>query len=652
MNSRKACSDSSLKLPSRSWRKHSSSLLILIIILAQALSFVSVSGILLNWTFEGKVPTDSASNSVPSIAEAPDSTLWMVWQSLPPIPATIPKILLKTYHFPSQVWSNDLTVTLGTESDTAPDVTRLANDTMMVVWSRGNSSPFSNSYINYKLNTGTSWSPEIRLTSGPVKDLSPAVFQDRSGLIWLVWERRLPETVVYDSNGNGVYDSGETVISGPSPTFGVSLKDDFRIKYHDANDSIFWETGEALVHDTDNDSLYDAGEPLLTIPGPPTSTLLVDDPKVKYVDKNNTNSWEFGPSDIYSRLYDGSTWSNELQLTTDAQFDQRPSITQTRDGRIWMVWSSNRNNRQSDIFFKTFDGPTWSADTPLFSDTDSSCQPDYILGCPDDDPDIVQDRDGSIRIIWTRLLPTPSASYLGEIFTRESTDNGSTFPTASQQRLTSNNEADGSPAVAKFNDTRLRLFWTRPSSGLPGVVDILYMKSDPIFTHDIAVTSVIPAAVTVWNTTYQVSVTIINQGDFPESATITLMVGGSAVGTLSTSTITVGGTATVTFTVRYDNTTLTPPGRHPVTAEASISVEPAGNLPDNNMTTGTLTVLLPPGDMDHDGDVELVDAVLWTQSYGSTPGSPSWNPEADLNGNGAVDLEDATLFARWIGIRI
>lgn len=108
----------------------------------------------------------------------------------------------------------------------------------------------------------------------------------------------------------------------------------------------------------------------------------------------------------------------------------------------------------------------------------------------------------------------------------------------------------------------------------------------------------------------------------------------------------------MTFTVRYDNTTLTPPGRHPVTAAASISVEPAGNLPDNNMTAGTLTVLLPPGDMDHDGDVELVDAVLWTQSYGSTPGSPSWNPEADLNGNGTVDMEDATLLARWIGIRI
>jgi hypothetical protein len=53
--------------------------------------------------------------------------------------------------------------------------------------------------------------------------------------------------------------------------------------------------------------------------------------------------------------------------------------------------------------------------------------------------------------------------------------------------------------------------------------------------------------------------------------------------------------------------------------------------------------------MDSDGDVTLVDALLWIQAYGSRPGMPNWNPVADLNGNGVVDFADATILARWLG---
>jgi hypothetical protein len=38
------------------------------------------------------------------------------------------------------------------------------------------------------------------------------------------------------------------------------------------------------------------------------------------------------------------------------------------------------------------------------------------------------------------------------------------------------------------------------------------------------------------------------------------------------------------------------------------------------------------GDTNYDGIVDIYDAVLASAAYGSKPGDPNWNPDADLNG--------------------
>jgi parallel beta-helix repeat protein len=62
-----------------------------------------------------------------------------------------------------------------------------------------------------------------------------------------------------------------------------------------------------------------------------------------------------------------------------------------------------------------------------------------------------------------------------------------------------------------------------------------------------------------------------------------------------------------------------------------------------------------PGDINHDGKVDLVDLVLLANAYGTSPGNPRWNPNADLDGNNVVGLSDLVLLAlhygrtaRWI----
>jgi len=46
------------------------------------------------------------------------------------------------------------------------------------------------------------------------------------------------------------------------------------------------------------------------------------------------------------------------------------------------------------------------------------------------------------------------------------------------------------------------------------------------------------------------------------------------------------------------------------------------------------------GDLNHDGIVDIKDAITFSIAFGSKPGDPDWNPDADMDGNGEVDMFD------------
>jgi cohesin domain-containing protein len=50
-------------------------------------------------------------------------------------------------------------------------------------------------------------------------------------------------------------------------------------------------------------------------------------------------------------------------------------------------------------------------------------------------------------------------------------------------------------------------------------------------------------------------------------------------------------------------------------------------------------------DMRNRGVVDILDAATLAIAYGSSPGSPNWNPAADLDGTGVVDILDASTLA-------
>ena len=55
------------------------------------------------------------------------------------------------------------------------------------------------------------------------------------------------------------------------------------------------------------------------------------------------------------------------------------------------------------------------------------------------------------------------------------------------------------------------------------------------------------------------------------------------------------------------------------------------------------------GDINGDGVVNILDAILLADAFGSVPGNTNWNPNADLNGDGVVNILDAILLANNFG---
>ena len=49
------------------------------------------------------------------------------------------------------------------------------------------------------------------------------------------------------------------------------------------------------------------------------------------------------------------------------------------------------------------------------------------------------------------------------------------------------------------------------------------------------------------------------------------------------------------------------------------------------------------GDVNGDGQVDVLDLLIVAAAFNSVPGSPGWNPDADLNQDSIVDILDLVL---------
>src|SRR3989442_2299957 len=131
------------------------------------------------------------------------------------------------------------------------------------------------------------------------------------------------------------------------------------------------------------------------------------------------NSTRF--SGIYYKYYNGSAWSSDFQLGPSVGPGlgaKSPSISETKDGRIWIAWISNRTGAELLYYTSTDDTSQFlpSGGVPVTSwvrCSSLSCLFPFESPTPsydDDRPDLFQTSDGVFEIFSDRSFPCSSCT--------------------------------------------------------------------------------------------------------------------------------------------------------------------------------------------------------------------------------------------------
>src|SRR6266568_183529 len=206
-------------------------------------------------------------------------------------------------------------------------------------------------------------------------------------------------------------------------------------------------------------------------------------------------------SDIYYKYFNGSSWSADFPLPQASnitvngfgQTQSNPSMLQTKDGRIWTVWESNMTSDGSaDLFYETTDGTLFTL--PFTGIPANSWSARKDLCCSDNNaddghPSIVQARNGTIMVVWQRCVGT---NCIPDIFFMSSSDNGVTWSSPIPIPAASTTTAEFLPTAMQRNspsDKSVWLFWQK--EGLFNS-EIWYTSSDQIVNvHDVGISNLV-----------------------------------------------------------------------------------------------------------------------------------------------------------------
>jgi len=147
--------------------------------------------------------------------------------------------------------------------------------------------------------------------------------------------------------------------------------------------------------------------------------------------------------------------------------------------------------------------------------------------------------------------------------------------------------------------------------------------------YDIAVASMMLSRTVVEEEDcISMNVTVENQGDFRAvDLGVTLYANATQIGMQEIDGLNGGVSTVLTF---MWNTTGWAKGKYNISVVVD-TIPCETDTTDNTLTDGVVKIVIP-GDVNADCIVDIFDLVIVAGAYGSTPGDPNWNSDADLNG--------------------
>ncbi len=357
-------------------------------------------------------------------------------------------------------------------------------------------------------------------------------------------------------------------------------------------------------------------------------------------------------SNVWQQKYNGAGWLPPLQATSTGQ-DSEPSLSQAADGTIWLAYSEVMPSKNSDhdIFYKVINAGCSS--NPL------SCTPVDLstinsTGAGDNEwPSIVAIKNGAtngaIVVVWASDRNNPSTvSY--DLFMKYSLNNGSSWSTDIQLDNGSLPN-DTEPSTAQVGPGRVGIVWM---SDITGSSNIFSMA---ILVADVGVTAITPRQTVIRRgLTITVNVTLTNTGWEQEMPQLRLtangtLINGNVIGSAACVAV---ATGTAACRVPYSGATrasfawnTTGLRGHYVLTATEGNLTGDANTADNTLSTTVIVTI--PGDVSGDGVVNIVDLAGVALVFGSTVGSPKYNPNMDSLLLGVIDIRDLVYVAARFG---
>lgn len=154
-------------------------------------------------------------------------------------------------------------------------------------------------------------------------------------------------------------------------------------------------------------------------------------------------------------------------------------------------------------------------------------------------------------------------------------------------------------------------------------VAIVYLKASPNMTYS--------------GRLVNITVVAANIGDLPATFDVTAYYDNTTIGTKPILDLYPGVNITLVF--EWNTTGLEPCSSFTISAEASPVLYEL-NFTNNILIDGLVKIKIL-GDINGDGQVDIFDVILAADAYGTVPGDPLWNPDADVAPSyGKIDIFD------------
>jgi hypothetical protein len=353
---------------------------------------------------------------------------------------------------------------------------------------------------------------------------------------------------------------------------------------------------------------------------------------------------------VFYKTWTNGVWLPDVQLTTDSNQNYGADVMVGKDGIVRVLWSKGAAGTTYQIYSKTYNGITWSLDKRNVTSSST-----------DEHPSMIQDRNGTLWVFWGRLIVVSQLVQYYILYGKYSYDMGNTWSNEIQLTATPGTKIfDSFMPNAVQTSFGVKSIWILYSSNynVPDY-DIFEVQSTGISqVHDIAVTglSAYSSLGTSWeypggfkavgqSSIVTVKVNITDIGDYVETVYSTVSASNTTSLTLGTKHTLVGPGSTTTF-YYYWNTTGVKPASYGITVNlAAPSGETLGNMGDNYYGKTNQIHILPFGDIDQDGSVTITDISIFTFGFNSSPSCNCnrWNPYADIANDGVIDIIDITI---------